>query len=504
MEKLRPVPMPSKEVLSVFPPNQRERIVYDVSVANGTVEQYSKIRAWNWRDQQAALASIDIEANPVAEAVRTNVAKMVAKAQEEQTSDPAGWQRRNDPEFIRVPPNETPLERTARLNRMIGLQGAPPQKENPTPEDLEQAKRYLNLSSGLWNAISVGEATERARTLNNMPPNQRTQAIEAFNAEFPDTRIRAMAWNDMQNLPSGQDRLQMGIRVAEAIHNQQVRNRFIGAMNPATPLKPKEPASMFEKELNGNQTYRRFVTGWVGDGNQRAEELKEFNDSIQRYAMWIATTKETDAGTAIEEAVKHVIDDNYGFMSVNGRDVPVYLHPHGGSYSPRDIELINAGIQEALLRIETRQISDDPFHFPLAPVLPGDQTERDTYLKRLLTSATTVVVEPEGNSATIYVQGEGEADVAFQLRRPDGSPFVLDFETMKVRGEMADKARALLAPPSIQQMSDPAYMKKRDETIDAMKAESYRRLGIDPKTGRKEIKLAPAQRSTELDYGTKP
>lgn len=438
-ETLTPVPTPHPAILAGMSDNQRQKVEFDLKVANGTISAFKEIRGWNWQEQQKIISAIDIKDNPAAGEVKANLVKMLSKSQEQQTGNPAGWQMANDPEFQTMNQriNALPIEqrtqaRMQELGRMIALQGAPP---IGTPE--AQAKRYLNLPTGMQNVLSVDEAKTRAQTFNNVPPNQLTKMVEDFNAEFPDPKLAAMAWNDMQNLPAGEGKLKMGIRVAAAINDPSVRNNFIGAMSNKDPLKTEDKKSTFADELDGNETYRRFVSGWIGDGNQRGDELTEFRDSVTRYAMFLSSGENLKTDKAIDKAVQRTISDNYILVSVNGSEVPIYRFDRGGRelFSDKDAEPIQAGIAASIQAINVDAIATDSFHFPLAPRLPGDKTEANNYLRRLIQSTGTLVVEPDGMTATVYLKGEGENDFPFQLRGVDGLPFTWSLETMKIIGQ---------------------------------------------------------------------
>jgi hypothetical protein len=55
-------------------------------------------------------------------------------------------------------------------------------------------------------------------------------------------------------------------------------------------------------------------------------------------------------------------------------------------------------------------------------------------MRRLVKSAGTVVVEPDGKSVTIYLKGEGENDFPFQLRKKNGAPFRINFDYAAIIG----------------------------------------------------------------------
>src|SRR6185503_19153796 len=73
-DKLRPVPTPNADILKALPKNTADRIVHETKVANYTIDTFSKIRGWNWQEQQKELAGINIEGNPVAQDARENLA----------------------------------------------------------------------------------------------------------------------------------------------------------------------------------------------------------------------------------------------------------------------------------------------------------------------------------------------------------------------------------------------------------------------------------------------
>jgi len=472
-DTLTPVPPPDTSLLSK---HQKDKAVYDVDVANKTIFEYSKLKSWNWQEQQKSIESINTEYDPVAGDAKQNLQKLVAKAQKEQTEDPAGWQQRNDTEFARtpdwlnaIPEAARPTARMVHLDRMVSLQGYPPSDISE-----EQAKRYLRLPTGLQKATSVGEAKSSAAKMNNVPPNQLTQAVDEFDAQYPNPRLAAMAWNDMQNLPES-DRLKMGIRVASAINDIQVRNNFLSVMSSKEVFKTEDGKAIFATELDSNDDYRRFVSGWIGDGNQRSTELSEFRDSILKYAESISGAEKLKTSAAIEKSVKRVITDNYGTMRLFGSDVPVYRFPKDHApYSADDVDMIAFGITDLLSTISTDSIATDAFHFPLAPRLPGDQTEADQYLRKLIRESGTVVVEPDGLSATIYMRGEGENDFPFQALDKQGQPLLLPFDAALARGKALDSIQRQYGSPEDQQ--------RRYQ-------ESLRRLGIPnaPKIRIKEV-----------------
>jgi hypothetical protein len=332
--------------------------------------------------------------------------------------------------------------------------------------------------------------------------------VSEFDAEFPDRQLASMVWNDMQNLPEGK-KLKMGLRVAAGIENLQVRNDWLGVMSNEEPFKTKDPESHFTNALLGNQDYVKFVSGWKGDGQQRGKETKEFQTSLTKYAMSMAGNGKMSTDDAVDIAVRRVITDNYGTMQLHGSDVPVHRFPKaGGHYDDNAIRQIELGITDLLSTLSTDSISTDLYHFPLQPRLPGTQAEADRYLRAAIRRSGTVVVEPDGASATVYMKGDGVDDFPFQVRNKHGEPLLFNFADTMARGAAIQKANELTAGLTergtiIQQMSGEtaeAFL-KRKAAVEALKAESYRRLGINPKTGKK---LPPVQRSTELDYGKKP
>jgi hypothetical protein len=478
-EKLKPVPQPDPALLGTLPKNMAAKITHDVAVANGTISKYSEFKSWNWKDQQKAISAIDIENDPVAGEVKDNLKKLLSESQEQQTKNPAGWQLTNDPEFAKMDEriNALPVERRTgqrmiELNRMIALQGPPPDGTTP-----EQSRRYLNLPTGLQNVLSLDAAKQRSQSMNNVPPNQLTKAVADFDAEFPDPKLAAMAWNDMQNLPEGEGKLKMGIRVASAINDIQVRNNFLGVMSNKDVLKTEDKQSKFTEEMEGREQYTRFISGWLGDGNQRSNELAEFRDSVTRYAMHISASENLKTGAAVDKAIARVITDNYGMMSINGSDVPVYRFPKGGRpLSDADIAYMQVGISDLLDTLSPSTVSTDPFHFPLAPRLPGDQSEAYRYLNKAIKQTGTVAVEADGKSASVYIKGEGENDFPFQARNKQGEPLLFDFEGAITRGKIITNENQTMWSGTLQQ---------KEMIQEKRKRESYRRLGINPDTGRK-------------------
>lgn len=467
-------------VLSLFTPDQQERIRFDHSVAGGTIAKYAEVKSWNWVEQQNSLSSIPVEGDPVAREVRANVAKLVQKSRDQQTTNPAGWQMANDPEFQSIDrklESVAPALRTqakaAILNRMVALQGPAPIEASP-----EERKRYLNLPTGLQNVLTLDQAKLRAQTFNNVPPNQLTQMVADFEAEFADPKLAAMAWNDMQNLPEGEGKLRMGIRVATAIQNEQVRNNFLTAINSKEAVRTEDKKSSFDVEIDGRDEFTRFVAGMSTNG-QRNEELVEFRESIVRYAMHISATEGIKTSAAIDKALKRVITDNYGIMDINGSSVPVYRYPSGGiAYDDAEIERIRNGINDTISKIDVSMIAIDTGQFPLAPRLPGDQTEANEYMRRLVKSAGTVVVEPDGKSVTIYLKGEGDNDFPFQLRKKNGAPFRINFDYAAIVGrEMT--VRATGTPVEKEDQRRKEYL------------ESLRRIGVSEEDMRRKIRINP-------------
>lgn len=455
-DTLTPVPLPHPAILAGLPENKRQEVEYDVKVANGTITAFNEVKGWNWQEQQKIIGQIDTKDNPAAGEVKANLVKMLAKSQEQQTSNPAGWQMANDHEFQAMnqrinalPADQRTQGRMQELERMTALQGFPPLG---TPED--QAKRYLNLPTGLHSVFSVDQAKERSSGFNNTTgPNQLTKMVDDFKAEFPDPRIAAIAWNDMQNLPAGEGKLKMGIRVATAINDPAVRNNFLGAINNKDPLKTEDAKSKFSESLDGNETYRRFVSGWIGDGNQRGDELTEFRDSITRYSMFLSSGENLKTGKAIDKAVQRIISDNYILVNVNGSDVPIYRFDRRGRelYSEKDTANIQAGIADSIQTISVNTVSVNPYHFPLAPRLPGDEKEADNYLRKLIQSTGTVVVEPDGETVTVYLKGQGTNDFPFQLREIGGAPISWSLETMGIIGKARNAENEIIRSGTLQQ-----------------------------------------------------
>jgi hypothetical protein len=439
LTKLQQVQMPSDDVLELFTPNQAQQIKYDVNVANGTISEFSKIKGWNWREQQKSLNAFDDTGDPVKQEVKRKLSEMVSKSEKQQTEDPIGWQSANDPEIAdlarrvnALPENQKQSAVEQMMNRMIELQGNPP----VGMLKIEEMNRYLGLPTGLQNVLSRSDASRRANDLNNTPPNQLTAKIEQFDSEFTNPKLRGMAWADMQNLPDTQERLNMGIRVATAINNPDVRNDFLGAINSKEPLKPDDTLSKFQTTLSSSKAFLQFVAGWRGDGTQRGYELEEFKDSVVKYAQTISVRDKSTSKQAIDKAVQRVITDNYGMMVVNGMEVPVYRL--GSDRTPRtddDFRLMEVGINNVLKNLSVKAINLDPNQFPLAPQLPGDQSERDRYIQKAIKETGTIVVEPDGDSSTIYLRGSGPNDFPFQLQSSQGGPFKIRFDTAKAIGQ---------------------------------------------------------------------
>lgn len=430
------VSLPSKEVLDLFTPSERDQIVDDFKVSNATGSKFSEARGWNWREQEKAIAAVDTK-DIVGIRTRENLIKRFAKSKEQQLTNPFRWQEQNDSEFIAATgrrlaaPKEAQVGiMTENIKRMVELQGPPPEG---TPED--QRKRYLSLDTGLQKATSVEAAETEASHLNNIPPNQLTAELQKFDTLYPDERVRAMVWNDMQNLPEGK-KLKMGLRVGAAINDVGVRNNFLGAMSNKEPLKTERPKSEFDAAISADPVFSKFVSGWKGDGNQRGDELSEFTDAAVRYAMHLSVSdKITNPSKAAAKAVQRLVSDNYGMMNIHGTDVPVHRYPSAGvRYGDEDIKNLQAGITDLLGTISADSISVEPANFPLAPNLPGG-TEDSDYIRKLIKSTGTVVVEPGGASATVYLKGAGVNDFAFQLRGRDGKPLLFDFESAMLRGK---------------------------------------------------------------------
>jgi len=244
-----------------------------------------------------------------------------------------------------------------------------------------------------------------------------------------------MVWNDMQNLPEGK-KLKMGLRVGAAINDVGVRNHFLGAMSNKEPLKTERPKSEFDAAISADPMFSKFVSGWKGDGNQRGDELSEFTDAAVRYAMHLSVSdKIANPSKAVAKAVQRLVTDNYGMMNIHGTDVPVHRYPSAGvRYGDEEVQHLQAGITDLLGTISADSISVEPANFPLAPNLPGG-TEDSDYIRKTIKSTGTVVVEPGGASATVYLKGTGVNDFAFQLRGRDGKPLLFDFESAILRGK---------------------------------------------------------------------
>jgi hypothetical protein len=430
------VAMPSKAVLDLLPESRRDQVMDEVKIANATTSTWSEIKGHNWQEQQRAIAAVDTK-DIIGIQTKAELVKLTAESQKQQTEDPVGWQARNDPEFIAAtgkilaaPKEAQAGMMTDAIKRMVDLQGPPPAD---APED--QRKRYLNLPTGLQKATTLSQATSEASKLNNIPPNQLTAELQKFDQLYPDERVRAMVWNDMQNLPEGK-KLKMGLRVGAAINDVGVRNHFLGAMSNKEPLKTERPKSEFDAAISADPMFSKFVSGWKGDGNQRGDELSEFTDAAVRYAMHLSVSdKIANPSKAAAKAVQRLVTDNYGMMNIHGTDVPVHRYPSAGvRYGDEEIKNLQAGITDLLGTISADSISVEPANFPLAPNLPGG-TEDSDYIRKTIKSTGTVVVEPGGASATVYLKGTGVNDFAFQLRGRDGKPLLFDFESAILRGK---------------------------------------------------------------------
>lgn len=447
-EKLQPVPMPDDATLAKFSPNERAKIVQEVKVANGTIKEFSKIKSWRWDEQQRHIAGIDITGDPIAQNVREKLAELTKKSQEQQQTDPAGWIVANNPEFANVdarisllPQEQQASERALMMRRLLAFQGPPPEDASP-----DEARQYLNQPSSFHNILTKAQAVDIARRMNAVKPNELTQSVDAFNAEYGE--FASVAWKDLQQLPDGAGKLIMGIRVATAIKEPQVRNAFLAAQRNSEPVKDKQLVSDIAAEVVGNTTLSMFVQGWKGDGSQRRDELDEFEQSINAYALSLASPslknqgKGMKAPAAVELAVKQVISDNYGIVSVKGSHLPIHKHPENHkSFTNEELNLIGGGIQAEILKMNVDQINTDPFHFPIAERLPKDSTEKKNYLQRTIMKTATPVIEPDGLSFTIYARGEGENDQPFQLRDADGKPFKWEFDAMI--GRSVERVREL-------------------------------------------------------------
>ncbi len=408
----------------------------EVKTANATSAKYSEIKGWNWQEQQKAVNSIDTK-DIVGIKTQEALKRLTKESQERQTKDPVGWQSENDPEFIAAKGKIIAAPKEAQagmmseaIKRMISLQGTPPAD---SPED--QKRRYLNLPTGLQKATTLSQATAEASKLNNIPPNQLTAELQKFGTLYPDERVRAMVWNDMQNLPEGQ-KLKMGLRTAAAIADPYVRNNFLGAMSNKEPLKTESSKSEFDSALSADPVFSRFVAGWKGDGNQRGDELSEFSESAVKYAMFLSVNDKINSpGKAVAKAVQRMVSDNYGMMSIHGTDVPVHRYPSQSvRYGDAEVVNIQSGVERLLDTLDISQIDIRPDSFPLAPRLKGGSEDTD-YIRKAIKSVGTVVVEPGGTSATVYLKGMGENDFPFQLRGKSGQPLTIDFNDAMILGQ---------------------------------------------------------------------
>lgn len=430
------VPMPPKAVLDLLPDSRRDQVIDEVKIANETTSKFSEIKGWNWQEQQKAIASVKTD-DIVGIRTKEELVKLTKESQKQQTEDPVGWQARNDPEFIAATGKilNAPKEAQApmmvdAIKRMVSLQGTPPAD---APED--QKKRYLNLPTGLQKATTLSQATSEASRMNNLPPNALTAELQKFESLYPDEKVRAMVWNDMQNLPEGQ-KLKMGLRTAAAIADPYVRNNFLGAMSNKEPLKTERPKSDFDSALSADPVFSRFVAGWKGDGNQRGDELSEFSESAVKYAMFLSVNDKINSpGKAVAKAVQRMVSDNYGVMSIHGTDVPVHRYPaQGVRYGDAEMVNIQSGVTRMLDTLDVSQVDIQPESFPLAPRLQGG-SEDSNYIRKAIKSTGTVVVEPGGTTATVYLKGMGESDFPFQLRNKSGQPLTISFADAMILGQ---------------------------------------------------------------------
>jgi hypothetical protein len=183
-------------------------------------------------------------------------------------------------------------------------------------------------------------------------------------------------------------------------------------------------------------------------------------------------------GEAVDLAIKRVVSDNYGLMSLNGSDVPVHRFPKGGGYyDDSAVAAMQEGIANSLASINVNSVATDLYHFPLQPRLPGSQEEANRFLQKTINATSTVVAEPDGKSVTVYVRGDGVNDFPFQLRGADGQPLIWDLDNMMVRGAVIQREANVMREGTL---------KQQGTIIEQRKLESYRRLGINPKTGRRE------------------
>lgn len=474
---LKPVPMPSKEVLELFPPNKAQAIQYEVNVANGTIEEYSKIKGWNWKEQQKVVSEYSPGLDPVKQEVRQKLGLLISKSEKQQTEDPVSWQMANDPEIAdmarrvsNLPESEQGNASEQMMLRVIDLQGVPPLMLKP-----EEMKRYLGLPTGLKNALSKSEASRRALDFNNSPPNQLTQKVKAFNDSYTNPLLRGMAWQDMQNLPETSERLNMGVRVATAIADETVRNDFLSAMQ-APSTKTEETKAKFQEAVTRNDAFKNFVAGWRGDGTQRGPEVNEFNDSVVKYSMYLASVKDMDPTKAAQTAIDRIIKANYGNLVINGSNIPVYrLDSKGVSRSDEDMQFIQAGLTSILNNLGLDAIDVEREKFPLASMMPQDADKRNAYIQKAVRQTGTVAIEPDGDNVTIYLRGQGQDDFPFQLQSKQGGPFKIQLDTAKAIGQdlsALDRRIEELTRTNVRNQNVPEIMRLRE----IQKQESINRL----------------------------
>lgn len=438
---MTPMQIPSDEEFKVFGDAwEREKVEWGTKIVvhNAAAANYAELRGRNAGYQSQALTKLVENGNDIEVAAAAELARKLAEDAKEQVQDPAGYVMSNNenvaPISILADTAVDEIEangfKEIAINLSLQYQGYAPEGASP-----EEAAKYLGLPTGLRRVLTKAQAETHAAILNNTPPNQLVADLKSFEEKFPTPEMAAMAYNDLVTIPGDGKKLKTGIKVAGSIINEDRRAHFLGVMSnqQAVEKLSSETLGNLEKELFGNSAFVAFQQSWNTDNAQRAGELEEFRRSILTYAAFLPGS----ASQRVNAATKFVIQDNYGFVDVNGQTVSIYkMLPDGTMLTDENIREIDYGMKQKLRSGLENLIAINAAQFPIthpfydAKGKPMDEAKR--IVANAIRNAGSFVNESDGTGVSLYLNSKDPNELPFQVLGPDGKPLIFKFTDLAI------------------------------------------------------------------------
>lgn len=424
---------------------QKITIGADVDGHNRAVGIYAGLKDKNGNFQKAAVAAMgrkldaQTKANavdPIDQKAYGAIKAWVSESVDLQASDAVAWQRQHQddvatawrmadeseksaaemeskipsgatvPDAVKVARAEANLKAQSAITLSMSLQG-------------HGDDRHIGLEDVNTHALTRVQATELAKRLVDVGPNERVGLVNAWQQKYgPD--VFPHVFHDLITMPPEGKRVPQEIELGLWLeHAPGVQAAYMQAQISDKELKALTPerSKDFTLALQGDDTWKALLSPSIGEYGQRVQAFSGYQNGIINYANYLELQKfASSPAAAVKLAVANTLGSTIGFTSpINGVKlvIPKWTRPDasGGSTQRTQLEINDLGRRANIMLwqvpVADVRLTDDlkRSFFPNLPTT--SETGKRDYLHKIIGEGGFWVLGKDGQDATLYLRNDG-------------------------------------------------------------------------------------------------